>query len=391
MADISAISIEGVGEYDIKDKQARDNDASQDDALRQIWAKITALQATIDSANSEIETLKSSLATVTGNVTTAQTDITTLQSSKVSKAGDTLTGALDWATQAVGTQTLQNMAYLGTNLTSSTTEDTRAFWAAKGTGFCSYNATGRLNGQPSQWGFLVNIVNNADVQQEFIVMPDGIRYYRGANGNTSAMPTWRRFWDDHSIIPIDCGGTNATNATSACQNLIRGQSIWPASLELGGTNSSSSGNGGFIDFHFNGSTADNTSRIIEDVNGQISINGFRFVKGNAAATRSNLGLGDSGWHTIGANHGTVWYRKVGNIVCVRGSFSNVPSNGNLVHECYLPTGYRPSQDVYNSIYLDLTYGNNVGRYNIIASDGAVRYQANITGNSSGGFQCTYIA
>ncbi len=48
----------------------------------------------------------------------------------------------------------------------------------------------------------------------------------------------------------------------------------PASIELAGA----SGNGGYIDFHFGQSTADNTSRIIESSSGVLNINGTVFTK-----------------------------------------------------------------------------------------------------------------
>lgn len=48
----------------------------------------------------------------------------------------------------------------------------------------------------------------------------------------------------------------------------------PESIELAGA----SGNGGYIDFHFGQSTADNTSRIIESSSGVLNINGTVFTK-----------------------------------------------------------------------------------------------------------------
>ena len=47
-----------------------------------------------------------------------------------------------------------------------------------------------------------------------------------------------------------------------------GQSISPQSIELG---TGASGHGGFIDFHFNGSTEDSTSRIIETFSGCLAL------------------------------------------------------------------------------------------------------------------------
>lgn len=53
--------------------------------------------------------------------------------------------------------------------------------------------------------------------------------------------------------------------------------VRPASIEL--YPSSSAGHGGYIDFHYNGSSVDSTSRIIEQASGELAINGIA-VKGS---------------------------------------------------------------------------------------------------------------
>lgn len=275
----------------------------------------------------------------------------------VPKSGAALTGALSWAAQdpdmqtfpTPATQTLQNMIYLGQNVTASSANDTRNTWEMYGTGYAYYNEAGRVSGQPKQWGLLISIVQGTNIQQEWISLPEGTRYKRGVNaGSAQAMPAWHRIWDTSSALPVANGGTGltsnpsmltnlgstsaasvlaasprpgitgtlpvahggtgATSASAACQNLITGQTIWPSSLELGGYNSPGSGNGGFIDFHFNGSAADNTSRIIEDASGQIDINGIKFPNAHPEATLSSLGVwmgagtvgngSSAGWHQV---------------------------------------------------------------------------------------------
>jgi hypothetical protein len=47
---------------------------------------------------------------------------------------------------------------------------------------------------------------------------------------------------------------------------------------------SNAGHGGAVDFHFNGSAADYTSRIIEDVQGRISVYGSLSVNGDLGVT-----------------------------------------------------------------------------------------------------------
>lgn len=79
-------------------------------------------------------------------------------------------------------------------------------------------------------------------------------------------------------LTVASGGTGATTAAKACENLIRGNPIWPRYIELG-MGLANQNNGGFIDFHYNQSSADNTSRIIESSSGVIDINGTTFKRG----------------------------------------------------------------------------------------------------------------
>lgn len=79
-------------------------------------------------------------------------------------------------------------------------------------------------------------------------------------------------------LTVPSGGTGATTAAKACENLIRGNPIWPRYIELG-MGLANQNNGGFIDFHYNQSSADNTSRIIESSSGVIDINGTTFKRG----------------------------------------------------------------------------------------------------------------
>lgn len=61
----------------------------------------------------------------------------------------------------------------------------------------------------------------------------------------------------------------------------QGEALWPQTIELG---YGSSSHGGYIDFHFKGSTADYTSRIIEDASGRINLSGTYFYKSNKQVT-----------------------------------------------------------------------------------------------------------
>lgn len=69
-------------------------------------------------------------------------------------------------------------------------------------------------------------------------------------------------------LPIARGGTGATTAAAA-RLALEAMPALPTSIELN-QNGSLSGYGGFIDFHYNGSSADYTSRIIEGPSGKLT-------------------------------------------------------------------------------------------------------------------------
>ena len=116
-----------------------------------------------------------------------------------------------------------------------------------------------------------------------------------------------------SAIPtVDASlSTTSTNAVQnkAVANALAGKmAATPAFIEFQSVGSSA-GYGGYIDFHYNGSTADYTSRIIEDASGKVSItaaNGL-YVNGNAVVTRSSSSTTDV-YITSTYHSGASWYR-----------------------------------------------------------------------------------
>lgn len=78
-------------------------------------------------------------------------------------------------------------------------------------------------------------------------------------------------------LPVANGGTGATTAAAARTNL-GAMAATPACIELY-PGSTSAGNGGYIDFHFNNSSADYTTRLIESTSGTLT------CVGNFTATK----------------------------------------------------------------------------------------------------------
>ncbi len=100
-------------------------------------------------------------------------------------------------------------------------------------------------------------------------------------------------------VTIAQGGTGATTAAAARTNLGLGSmatqntSSWmpaiPACVELK-PGSASAGHGGYIDFHFNNSSADYTSRIIETASGTLNVTGKLSVGGSLVYKANNFSL-----------------------------------------------------------------------------------------------------
>ena len=92
---------------------------------------------------------------------------------------------------------MQYLSYRGTNLISSTTNDTVANWNNQGNlATTLYTKTGQVNGQPSQYGFLLNFssgVGSTEMHNLWFQQPNGDVSHRGGNGE--GLGEWRKFLD----------------------------------------------------------------------------------------------------------------------------------------------------------------------------------------------------
>lgn len=103
-----------------------------------------------------------------------------------------------------------NLAYLGSNITGGTSNDTREFWQNKGNGYAYFSTNGQVVGQPGQWGFIINHVIWSEVHQEWFMQGKG-HYYRVANGSTTTMPEWTRILDEACMLAKNVTGTTNGN------------------------------------------------------------------------------------------------------------------------------------------------------------------------------------
>lgn len=93
-------------------------------------------------------------------------------------------------------QTMKNLTYKGSNLLS-TTDDIMENWADMGNlATVYYSQTEKLNGQPAQYGYLLNITagsGSTQVHQLWSQQPNGSLFHRG--GNTNGLYDWKTIFD----------------------------------------------------------------------------------------------------------------------------------------------------------------------------------------------------
>ena len=142
----------------------------------------------------------------------------------------------------------------------------------------------------------------------------------------------------------------------------------PLCIELFPT-SSTAGNGGYIDFHYNRSSVDYTSRIIEQSSGTITVGGNLSVTGTIRGDDTGWIAPTllNSWVNYGGSHAIAGYRKIGMVVYLRGLLKN-GSAANAVFFT-LPSGYRPAYKLIFTSFstagacrIDVDTNGNVNAY-----------------------------
>lgn len=149
---------------------------------------------------------------------------------------------------------------------------------------------------------------------------------KGGNADNFFMRAGNRDWKEiyHAgncnlpTIPWACSNLTA-NGHVIAKNVLFGQSLEFSNI------SSSAGHGGYIDFHYNGNTADYTSRIIEDASGQLTL----------SAGVVNIGTAAEGFLYLqrpSVNY--IWANKAGGEICIGtadgGETSKLNSGINII-------------------------------------------------------------
>lgn len=96
-------------------------------------------------------------------------------------------------------QTMKNLSYRGQNILS-VSEDTSDTWIAMGNlATAYYSKFDYINGQPTQYGYLLNITagpNSTQVHQLWAQQPNGTLFHRGGNTSSGFGTTWKEILDN---------------------------------------------------------------------------------------------------------------------------------------------------------------------------------------------------
>lgn len=174
------------------------------------WTNVTVSKAVPSNA---VFTDTNTWRSVQDNLTSTATD-----QSLSANQGKVLKALIDG--KAASSHSHNSLASKGTNTINSTANDTTATWGSQGHSIHFYNTSGYLNGQPSQYGYLLNLGSGSEVHQLWMTQASGDMAHRGGNGGGWS-GSWRTLLDSsnfknyaaaashtHSYLPLSGGTIN---------------------------------------------------------------------------------------------------------------------------------------------------------------------------------------
>ena len=273
----------------------------------------------------------------------------------------------------VRAQSMQNLTFLGVN---PDFEDTTVNWGAKGPCYAWYNANGvaSVTGQPSQYGFLINIPygpsgNYGEARQIWASQHTGGFYHRG--GNANGWTSWKQM--------IDSAGGTIDGALSVAGDFTAKNGVLLPETEQGLTGKLSADYGGIVLESSNSDSAnkrmlsvDNLTfqsdtryamRVIEIREGvysayyvPVQTNWIELTPADGVTTPGTYG------------NGVLRYRAEGKHVYVAGSIVATWDGTNDKLIATLPSGYRPANG--NCYFLQVRGGQNISRF-CVHTDGGI--------------------
>lgn len=139
---------------------------------------------------------------------------------------------------------------------------------------------------------------------------------------------------DFATIDSD-GWIYKRTASEVNDDIIRGKNISPATIEL--LPGASAGHGGYIDFHYNNSSADYTSRFLETSSGRVTLNGKNILTAANIVALLNVNLkftdGVATYENSAITAGSVTFVqwRAGAVSTLTDSvLSTTPQNGSMI-------------------------------------------------------------
>ena len=116
-------------------------------------------------------------------------------------------------------EAFDNLAFLGLNPISSLEEDTPQKWLELGSGYAKFDINELMNNQPEQYMFVINFSHESSAifQIGSLQSGNGV-YYRTGNSNGWTV-NWTPLLGANGIVPVVNGGTGASTADTARENL----------------------------------------------------------------------------------------------------------------------------------------------------------------------------
>lgn len=116
-------------------------------------------------------------------------------------------------------EAFNNLAFLGENPISSLEEDTPQKWLELGSGYAKFDTNELMNNQPEQYMFVINFSHESSAIFQIGSLQSGSGvYYRTGNSNGWTV-NWTSLLGANGIIPVVNGGTGASTADTARENL----------------------------------------------------------------------------------------------------------------------------------------------------------------------------
>lgn len=116
-------------------------------------------------------------------------------------------------------EAFNNLAFLGNNPISSLEEDTPQKWLELGSGYAKFDTNELMNNQPEQYMFVINFSHESSAIFQIGSLQSGSGvYYRTGNSNGWTV-NWTSLLGANGIIPVANGGTGASTADTARENL----------------------------------------------------------------------------------------------------------------------------------------------------------------------------